>query len=182
MSTSIARQRAKKPKRAIVVRSSGGEVMHVPVPRPFTPLAGNGRQRSGGHARLSARGPWRRPGIDPLANGPRRTTSAAGSAAYAQDAGCGPPRIVGQSGDAYIAQSADMRSRYVYRRNRFVSPHDLVEFVGPDGPVLQWPGRGERGAVESVESDMVRVVWERSPLLVAWPLDWVQPREPGRSS
>jgi hypothetical protein len=63
-----------------------------------------------------------------------------------------------------------------------MSPHDLVEFVGPDGPVLQWPRRGERGSVESVESDMVRVVWERSPLLVAWPLDWVQRREPGRSS
>ena len=60
-----------------------------------------------------------------------------------------------------------------------VSPNDDVEFVGPDGPVLQWPDQGERGAVESVGSDMVRVVWERSPLFVAWPLDWVK-RPPAR--
>ena len=58
-----------------------------------------------------------------------------------------------------------------------MNPHDLVEFVGPDGPVLQWPARGERGAVESVENDMVRVVWERSRLFVAWPLDWVKRSE-----
>ena len=63
----------------------------------------------------------------------------------------------------------------------FVNPHDIVEFVGPPGPVLQWPGRGERGAVESVGTDMVRVVWERSPLFVAWPLDWVKRAESVRS-
>lgn len=56
-----------------------------------------------------------------------------------------------------------------------VSPNEIVEFVGPHGPVLQWPAQGERGAIESVGAGMVRVVWERSPLFVAWPLDWVKP-------
>jgi hypothetical protein len=53
-------------------------------------------------------------------------------------------------------------------------PHDLVEFIGPSGPVLRWPGDGERGAVESLGDGVVRVVWERSPLVVAWPREWIK--------
>jgi hypothetical protein len=53
-------------------------------------------------------------------------------------------------------------------------PHDPVEFIGPSGPVLQWPKAGERGAVESVGDGVVRVVWERSPLEVAWPKEWIK--------
>jgi len=53
-------------------------------------------------------------------------------------------------------------------------PHDLVEFIGPCGPVLQWPGDGEHGVVESLGERVVHVVWERSPLLVAWPQEWIK--------
>ena len=55
-------------------------------------------------------------------------------------------------------------------------PHDLVEFIGPRGPVLQWPEDGERGAVESLGDGVVRVVWDRSPLVVAWPQEWIKRR------
>lgn len=54
-------------------------------------------------------------------------------------------------------------------------PHDLVEFVGPDGAVLQWPRSGERGTVESLGDGVAHVLWERSPLVVAWPLEWIKP-------
>lgn len=81
---------------------------------------------------------------------------------------------VGRSGDGGIAQLADAPADSVFVEEDLVSPDDDVEFVGPEGPVLQWPDQGERGAVESVSADMVRVVWERSPLFVAWPLNWVK--------
>jgi hypothetical protein len=89
--------------------------------------------------------------------------------------------IVGQSGDSDVTQQAygatDKEDSVRAGRDPFVSPQDDVVFVGPDGPVRQWPGRGERGTVESAGEDMVRVVWERSPLFVAWPLEWVKPSE-----
>ena len=57
-----------------------------------------------------------------------------------------------------------------------LSLHDVVEFVGPDGPVLQWPKSRERGMVESLGDGVVHVVWERSPLVVAWPVEWLKRR------
>jgi len=57
-----------------------------------------------------------------------------------------------------------------------LSPQDIVQFIGPDGPVLQWPTSGERGFVESLGDGVVRVVWERSSLVVAWPLEWIKRR------
>jgi hypothetical protein len=56
--------------------------------------------------------------------------------------------------------------------------NDLVEFVGPQRPVRLWPEAGERGAVERMGTDGVRVVWERSALVVSWPIDWVKPITP----
>jgi hypothetical protein len=53
-------------------------------------------------------------------------------------------------------------------------PHSLVEFVGPSGAVLQWPRGGERGAVDSLGDGVARVIWERSPLVVAWPQEWLR--------
>ena len=56
--------------------------------------------------------------------------------------------------------------------------HDFVEFVGPCAPVLQWPKSEERGLVESLGDGVARVVWERSPLVVAWPLEWLKLCQP----
>jgi hypothetical protein len=44
--------------------------------------------------------------------------------------------------------------------------------------VRLWPEAGERGAVERMGTDGVRVVWERSALVVSWPIDWVKPITP----
>jgi len=56
-------------------------------------------------------------------------------------------------------------------------PHDFVEFVGPPGPVLKWPKPGERGVVDRLGHETVHVIWEHSPLVVAWPIEWVERRE-----
>ena len=51
----------------------------------------------------------------------------------------------------------------------------LVMFVGPESLVLNWPAHGEQGAIYSVTDRTVYVLWERSPILVAWPPEWVRP-------
>lgn len=57
-------------------------------------------------------------------------------------------------------------------------PHDHVAFVGPAGAVLKSPAPGERGVIQRIGPGAVHVVWERSPLLIAWPHEWIERREP----
>ena len=58
-----------------------------------------------------------------------------------------------------------------------ICPPDLVEFVGPSSPVLHWPTPGEQGAIHRFDESAVHVVWERSPLIVAWPAEWIKRRD-----
>lgn len=51
---------------------------------------------------------------------------------------------------------------------------DLVEFAGPSSPVLNWPAPGEHGVISRAEDNVLQVVWERSPLVVAWPAEWIK--------
>lgn len=53
-------------------------------------------------------------------------------------------------------------------------PHDLVEFVGPQSLVLNWPAYGAQGAIQSVTDRAVFVMWEGSTSAVAWPPEWVR--------
>ena len=53
-------------------------------------------------------------------------------------------------------------------------PDDVVEFAGPQGAVLGWPTPGERGVIFRLGVGTVHVVWERSVLVVAWPVDWLK--------
>ncbi|HET6714982.1 MAG TPA: hypothetical protein VFI59_14915 [Actinomycetota bacterium] len=57
-------------------------------------------------------------------------------------------------------------------------PDDHVAFVGPSGAVLKSPAPGERGVIQRVDPEAVHVVWECSPLLIAWPHEWIERREP----
>lgn len=52
-------------------------------------------------------------------------------------------------------------------------PGDTVEFIGPVAPVRRWPQPAERGLILDGNDDTVRVVWERSGLIVAWPMEWI---------
>jgi len=55
-----------------------------------------------------------------------------------------------------------------------LQPLDEVTFAGPPGSVLRWPEEGERGVVERVNRETVRVVWESSTLLATWPREWIK--------
>ena len=48
------------------------------------------------------------------------------------------------------------------------------QFTGPSVPVLQLPKRAERGTVKGLGDRVAWVEWERSPLLVGWPVDWLK--------
>lgn len=49
-----------------------------------------------------------------------------------------------------------------------------VRFVGPASDVLRWPMPGEHGVVQRVGQDATHIVWERSPLVLAWPNEWIE--------
>jgi len=49
-----------------------------------------------------------------------------------------------------------------------------VRFVGPASDVLRWPMPGEHGVVQRVGQDATHVVWEHSPLVLAWPNEWIE--------
>jgi hypothetical protein len=53
-----------------------------------------------------------------------------------------------------------------------------VRFVGPASDVLKWPMPGEQGVVQRVGKDATHVVWEHSPLVLAWPNEWIEPFDP----
>jgi len=53
-----------------------------------------------------------------------------------------------------------------------------VRFIGPASDVLRWPMPGEQGVVQRVGQDATHIVWERSPLVLAWPNEWIEPCEP----
>jgi hypothetical protein len=53
-----------------------------------------------------------------------------------------------------------------------------VRFVGPVSAVLRWPEPGEHGVIQRVGEDAAHILWERSPLVVAWPNEWIEPCEP----
>ncbi|MGZ8581924.1 MAG: hypothetical protein ACXWXN_00585 [Actinomycetota bacterium] len=44
--------------------------------------------------------------------------------------------------------------------------------------MLKSPVPGELGVIQRVGHGAVHVVWERSPLLIAWPHEWIERREP----
>ena len=50
-------------------------------------------------------------------------------------------------------------------------------FVGPLGDALKWPVPGERGVIQRVGRDAVQVMWERSPLVMVWPAEWIEREE-----
>lgn len=51
---------------------------------------------------------------------------------------------------------------------------DPVEFVGPERDVVSWPSLGEMGIVARSEDRGIRVLWERSTMMMAWPREWVR--------
>jgi hypothetical protein len=53
-------------------------------------------------------------------------------------------------------------------------PDDEVAFTGPPSDVLRWPAPGEHGVVQRVDRGVAHVLWERSPLVVAWPTEWIE--------
>ncbi|HWC70272.1 MAG TPA: hypothetical protein VG993_03820 [Actinomycetota bacterium] len=53
-----------------------------------------------------------------------------------------------------------------------------MRFVGPVSAVLRWPEPGEHGVIQRVGEDAAHILWERSPLVVAWPNEWIEPCEP----
>lgn len=57
-------------------------------------------------------------------------------------------------------------------------PDDPVEYVGPARDVVFWPSHGETGVVQAEDGEGVRVLWERSTLMMAWPREWVRLRSP----
>jgi hypothetical protein len=59
-----------------------------------------------------------------------------------------------------------------------MQPADHVAFIGPQGAVLKSPVPGERGVIQQVDDGAVHVVWDRSPLLIAWPCEWIERRDP----
>lgn len=56
-------------------------------------------------------------------------------------------------------------------------PDDSVTFAGPESAVLKWPAPGERGVIQRIDRGVAHVVWERSPLIVAWPTEWIERQE-----
>jgi hypothetical protein len=79
---------------------------------------------------------------------------------------------VGRSGDPRNAQLA--YSPTDTRCMDGMHLDDLVEFSGPKGAVQGWPIPGERGVIFHLGDGTAQVVWERSSLVVAWPLDWLK--------
>ncbi len=53
-----------------------------------------------------------------------------------------------------------------------------VRFVGPVSDVLKWPMPGEQGVVQRVGKDATHIIWEHSPLVLAWPNEWIEPCDP----
>jgi hypothetical protein len=51
---------------------------------------------------------------------------------------------------------------------------DLVEYVGPQRDVVSWPSHGETGVVQRMDRGGVRILWQRSTLMMAWPRDWIR--------
>jgi hypothetical protein len=51
---------------------------------------------------------------------------------------------------------------------------DRVVFAGPPGDALNWPVPGERGVIQRAGRDAVQVMWERSPLVMVWPAEWIE--------
>lgn len=56
-----------------------------------------------------------------------------------------------------------------------LSADDEVRYIGPSGPASHWPGTDELGVVSHVRNGTVIVVWERTPLIAAWPSEWICP-------
>lgn len=62
-----------------------------------------------------------------------------------------------------------------------LSADDPVEYVGPLRDVVFWPSHGEVGVVQAEDCGGVRVLWERSTLMMNWPREWIRKRDPART-